>query len=322
MFKFAHDIAGGQGNLIATSLQSPDFETGVQGWQVRQDGSVEFNNGTFRGYVVDGGMFLYSGTPGDGNPPVISITNPGTTEDPYGNTILPDLVVGQAGMGQVQIVPGNPTYIKFPAASGTWNRIPEIGMVTGTYQSLFVLGGADTAGKDFTYLELDSGPGGADWVMVYADSNGNDNTQMYGDYAGVQLPVVSMLKAVEPGTGTSTSDPAVPESWHTMPSFNTHFSHGSPAPAYKLNADSTVSFAGEVAVTSGTTSGTVVTLPSSAYFPQSTKKFAVPVSAGTPATSANVQVTIDTSGDVILSAGPTGAAYDFAIDGIRYPLDY
>lgn len=125
------------------------------------------------------------------------------------------------------------------------------------------------------------------------------------------------IQAIQPG-----SSPTLVETWHTFPAFNVNFSHGSPVPAYKLNADNTVSLAGIVNVTSGTTSGTVVTIPTAAYIPISTKKWAVPISAGAPAGAANVQVTINNTGAIILSAGPTGAAYNFALDTIRYPLDY
>lgn len=59
---FQHSIAGGQGNLIATSLQSPDFSSGSTGWQVRKDGSVEFNNGTFRGTISGGTLIISQGT--------------------------------------------------------------------------------------------------------------------------------------------------------------------------------------------------------------------------------------------------------------------
>ena len=137
--------------------------------------------------------------------------------------------------------------------------------------------------------------------------------------AGAGVPVAvrlnGMLSATQPGTQAA-------ETWHAMPAFATNYSHGTPAPAYKLNADNTVSFTGIVNVASGAAGATFVTLPSSAYFPASVKKFPVPISAGTPSASGNVQVTINTSGGVILSAPPTGAAYSFALDGIRYPLDY
>lgn len=59
---FQHDIAGGQGNLIVTSLQSPGFLPGVGGWQVRRDGSVEFNNGTFRGTIKGGTLIISQGS--------------------------------------------------------------------------------------------------------------------------------------------------------------------------------------------------------------------------------------------------------------------
>jgi hypothetical protein len=41
---FTHAIAGGQGNLVAAQLQSPNFVHGVSGWQVARDGSAEFHD--------------------------------------------------------------------------------------------------------------------------------------------------------------------------------------------------------------------------------------------------------------------------------------
>lgn len=66
MSGFAHDVAGGQGNLIATSLQSPNFVSGSMGWQVTKSGDAEFNNVTVRGefqgtdFIIDSaGIFFY-----------------------------------------------------------------------------------------------------------------------------------------------------------------------------------------------------------------------------------------------------------------------
>jgi hypothetical protein len=156
-------------------------------------------------------------------------------------------------------------------------------------------------------------PALADFAYPLVGSPSGDGAITY--VTGITSQVASI--AYQPG-----SSPQVPETWHAMGAFNANFSHGSPAPAYKLYPDNTVAFAGIVSVTSGTTSGTVFTLPTSSYFPISTKKWAVPISAGTPATTANAQITLNTSGQIILSAGPTGAAYSFALDVIRYPLDY
>lgn len=99
MSGFQHDIAGGQGNLIATSVQSPNFVTGSAGWQIRKDGSAEFNNGTFRGVITAGGIFFYTGTPALGNLPIFSVCPPGTTLDPFGNGVVPTVTIGQLSGG-------------------------------------------------------------------------------------------------------------------------------------------------------------------------------------------------------------------------------
>lgn len=44
MLQFAHDIAGGQGNLIVTALKSPNFVHGSTGWAIGKDGSAEFHD--------------------------------------------------------------------------------------------------------------------------------------------------------------------------------------------------------------------------------------------------------------------------------------
>ncbi len=68
-FVWADPIAAGDGSLIYPALQSPDFQTGVQGWRIDRDGDVEFNDGTFRGTVdvtgsVTGSGVIINGTQG------------------------------------------------------------------------------------------------------------------------------------------------------------------------------------------------------------------------------------------------------------------
>lgn len=55
MSGFAHDIAGGAGNLVIDSLQSPNFVHNVSGWQVSKDGNAEFNQVQARGQVFVAG---------------------------------------------------------------------------------------------------------------------------------------------------------------------------------------------------------------------------------------------------------------------------
>jgi hypothetical protein len=40
---FQHDVAGGQGSLVITSLKSPNFVHGSTGWAINKDGSAEFH---------------------------------------------------------------------------------------------------------------------------------------------------------------------------------------------------------------------------------------------------------------------------------------
>ena len=90
---FNNSILAGQGILIRTMIQSPNYVPGVSGWTINKDGSAEFNNlnirGTFNGtnYTINSnGAFFYSGTPAAGNL-IQSITN-NTGTDPFGNAYL------------------------------------------------------------------------------------------------------------------------------------------------------------------------------------------------------------------------------------------
>jgi hypothetical protein len=87
--------------LRLSFFRSPNYVAGVSGWTINQDGSAEFNNGTFRGVVVDAGMFVYNGTPAAGNPPIFSITNPGTSTDPFGNAVVANGVATYNAFGAV-----------------------------------------------------------------------------------------------------------------------------------------------------------------------------------------------------------------------------
>lgn len=44
--------------LANGKYQSPNFSTGITGWNIDSDGSVEFNNGTFRGTFILGGVII------------------------------------------------------------------------------------------------------------------------------------------------------------------------------------------------------------------------------------------------------------------------
>jgi len=51
---FSDPIIGGATKLIRKAVQSPNFISGVSGWTINKDGTVEFNNGVFRGNLQAG----------------------------------------------------------------------------------------------------------------------------------------------------------------------------------------------------------------------------------------------------------------------------
>jgi len=60
---FNNPIIGGGGTLVYPSIHSPDYVMGVSGWTINKDGTVEFNNGIFRGQLTAGS--ITSGSIGD-----------------------------------------------------------------------------------------------------------------------------------------------------------------------------------------------------------------------------------------------------------------
>jgi hypothetical protein len=139
---FFRGLTQAQGSLVLPSIRSPNFVTGVSGWIIRKDGSVEFNNGIFRGTVTAGsfvgtdfeitplGVFFYSGVPANGNL-IISIVPPGVVADRFGNVVTPNgfKVYGAAGNGVFLGLNGiNSGVASFP--SGAANELAAAAIVT------------------------------------------------------------------------------------------------------------------------------------------------------------------------------------------------
>lgn len=63
MIEFAYSIVAGT-VLVIDRIQSPNYVTGVSGWTINQDGSVEFNSATIRGTLIAGGGNVSLGATG------------------------------------------------------------------------------------------------------------------------------------------------------------------------------------------------------------------------------------------------------------------
>lgn len=213
MLQFAHSIAGGQGNLIATSLQSPNFVTEVSGWQIAKDGSAEFNNVTIRGGDVIGGTTLiYNGTPAHDN---LSFSISGTAgTDSFGNAYLAGVWAYNSTGGGVAIitVSGNAGLIIPPGGTTHANEPPQASGFAGNtglaneYVGLQLLSGIQTTNAGNAAIDLFSetndGTGGARGALIIT------GTQIMGwNGSGVTIDVGSLAlpPIAAPGANSSNS---------------------------------------------------------------------------------------------------------------------
>lgn len=197
MAGFAHDVAGGNGVLIVSQIQSPNFSlAGQTGWAILKNGDAYFFNVTVKGTIVasvflgtdfeidSSGAFFYNGTPAAGNL-TASITSAGGT-DSHGNHY-------QAGVTGYQVVPSGPfagthavslTKTSGVLLGGNWPAVTFTNETSAPYAPPFVGGqaaasggaevvlasGEDTSGDTQAYLYLAS-------QHVVGETNGTASLQ-------------------------------------------------------------------------------------------------------------------------------------------------
>lgn len=256
------------------------------------------------------GVFIYEGTPAYGNPPVISLTE-GTT-DPYGNTVLPGIVVGTSANPQIQLQPGpnGVAYMNFPLP-GTWTNYPAIYAASGGVGAgglIRIAGPTDTSVDDQLTIQLESAESspysGSTGFITYLDANGGNNTVADFTYNGMTIYASSFIKAVAPGTGTSPTNPAQSESWHDLTSFSAGWSAGSPAPRVKLLAEGFFAYIEGVMSYDSTFSGntTPCTLSGlTGYTPASNQLI-----LGTGSSANLLLCQVSSAGDINLYGAPSG----------------
>lgn len=249
MSDFQHSIAGGNGNLVITSFQSPNFQAGVQGWQVTKDGDVEFNNGTFRGEIIASefaAQIIVEAGPYAGTYTIQT----GSFTDDAGNELA--VIQWLNGTSPATVAP----YIA--GVSG-----PGAGNIASLHSGQRDSGDTDAA----IWLEsAEANDGSSSLVLLDCDS-----IQLFGDGGPLMVPDVGGAAVdffvngggvlgiypdgvicVQPATGW---DPVnqVPETWHAI-TLDSGWSvpSGRAAPAYRVLADGNVQFAGAASRTSFT----------------------------------------------------------------------
>ena len=277
------------------------------------------------------GLFVYSGTPALGNPPIFWATS--ASADPFGNPI--SSTAGVAGAGQFTVGSAPSTQIQLVSVGGVGvlrfllndarfgNGILDSGIV-GSAATVVLNGPANVAAghTDFVGAEWNSSDGissSANWELIYNDANGVAHTTAFGDFTGFGV-AAGRMDAADPSSGTSPVNAAFPESWHA-PTLPAGWGGGA---AYKLYPDKTTGLAGTITLpsTGSYNNVTLFTLPA-AYRPGGTKN--VPISAfnfTATTISSTPRLSIDPTGVVQLHSIPAGAnSQGVSIDGIRYPVD-
>ena len=327
--------------LVRSAIQSPNFQSGVSGWAIMQDGSAEFDDVVIRGgTVVDGQAFYYNGTPSSSTLLVAIAGMSGT--DPYGTAYssgfnLYDGAGNFVGLwnasgfyfastdndGQVNIQEqgndssGNPmspilNVFADPAITAAGGSLASFAQeFPGPNQEILILRGpialpaVDSAGSN-TAVNLFAGTAvaGAVGNLQFQDQSTTLDVLTWGVGGGALLGTAT---GVQPGTGSSAT-PAVAEGWHS-PAFGSGWAtgpfSGSFQPVqYRLLPNGCVQLIGAFHQTSTTPASPIWTMPTG-YHP--TVAQIIPCVRNLGGTISATTLLIDTSGNVTLGTNPGNA---------------
>lgn len=174
---FRSSILAGK-RLIREAIQSPNFTSGADGWEVRRDGSAEFNDIVIRGgSTTQGQVFVYNGTPAAGN--LMLSISPTAGTDEFGNAYVAGeglygstgtLTALNAAGDTVKLRTDAPSYVSFNASPGLELRPAGgtgLGASVTAYDDSFTRGmllqspTPDPDGQsDFSYVQMTGGFGG------------------------------------------------------------------------------------------------------------------------------------------------------------------
>ena len=206
----------GSGVLRIPVLQSPNYVAGVSGWAIFQDGTVEFNSGTFRGTVTAGtfkgtdfeintsGAFFYSGTPALGNLIASIAATAGT--DSHGNVYKEDIAVYGSTSTYVQMLAATRASLSLgtgdaaeTAAGLVSTRI--LGSGTARHLQSLMQSPAVSGSTDFTQLDLSSRS-----VDLVDETSFSVSAQSTGRQGAMSIDPVTFQLSIFDGTNLSTID--------------------------------------------------------------------------------------------------------------------
>jgi hypothetical protein len=262
----------------------------VMGWQAVQ--AVEAQ------YVIvsgpGGGVFIYNGTPGPGNPPIYWETNSPT--DPYGNT-LPTPGIGSANITYAAINGGAIIF-----GDSITRPTNEAGSITSTSAGFLRIASPTESVTDTAAI----------LGLLSKTANGG---------LGPSFEVFAALVATS-GTPSNPTQIST-DTWNTVttPTGMTGTIRVMLSPLANLAMIDV-----NVVITSTNTTGTSYTggtLPSASYYPSAARQFPLSVNQGMGTSPSMPRLSIPTSGDVaLIMPGFTTAGNTCIVSGlVTYPLN-
>lgn len=273
------------------------------------------------------GLFFYAPAPGKNQ--LVGSWAAAAGTDPFGNTYPAGLEVGNGigeavGMELDGMIPvlywdaGTPNTNNFFAAFAE-----TIGTGTDSYGQWVVNGQQDKTQKDFCSLTLNassqSGVQPAQWLFTYNDPGGTGHVYAFESFGGFTVQA-GTVTAVQPGTGSSRSNPAAAETWHTPTPSALWTTTGTAQPVrYRYMPDGTVLLDGEL-ITAGAgpwpANASMFSLPAG-YMPAQSCPFVTRSDIAVAAGQATVNVL--NSGGVQNGQAFTAAGQRLWFTNVRFP---
>lgn len=102
---FREYVVDGNGAIVVERIKSPNYVPSVSGWSINEDGTVEFNFGTFRGTIIDTAagtpaVLIYKGTPAADN--LILALSAVSDVDQFGNSFSHGLTILAGNNGYLE----------------------------------------------------------------------------------------------------------------------------------------------------------------------------------------------------------------------------
>lgn len=255
--------------------------------------------------IVDGtggGVFVYVGRPGPGNPPIAWLT--GAVSDPFGNSVTPQIGTRDNGTGfGVHLSGAEMVLAGLGSVSAGFISVQRNGSGSSSWLQTNVSGASDSSMVPQLLLMGES----AD-----ASRSAYGILQAYDASTSQAVPITwqvnGAVAGTEPGSVSSGTPEGTPETWH-YPALNSPFvtQGGSMKTGYKVTASGDTRVCGVLNLSSGTSwAGTVFTFPAG-WFPSGYSTFfGVETHGGTSPSNEAPYAEVSVTGDLTLSGIPAG----------------